>query len=88
MEEVGLRQTPSQSPGNVPERVIAHREGRGSKFVQKYNVHRLVWYEEHALYLDAIQRETGIKRWKRSWKIALIEKHNPNRDDLLEKWNH
>jgi len=66
------------------ERVAAHREGRGSKFVTKYNVTRLVWYEEHPLYVDAIQRETNIKRWKRAWKLTLIEKMNPEWKDLFE----
>jgi putative endonuclease len=66
------------------ERVAAHREGRGSKFVAKYNVAWLVWYEEHPRYVDAIQRETNIKRWNRAWKIALIEKHNPDWHDLFE----
>ncbi len=68
-------------------RIKAHREGRGSKFVWKYRVFLLVWFEEHPLYASAIQRETSIKRWKRAWKIALIERHNPNWEDLLEKWN-
>jgi putative endonuclease len=72
---------------NIPERVTAHREGRGSAFVTKYNVTRLVWYEGHPLYASAIQRETSIKRWKRAWKIALIEKTNPDWNDLLEWWN-
>jgi len=73
---------------NLFERVAAHRQGRGSAFVKKYGVTRLVWFEEHPLYADATQRETSLKRWKRTWKIALIEKVNPNWDDLLEKWNH
>ncbi|HEY4265448.1 MAG TPA: GIY-YIG nuclease family protein [Micropepsaceae bacterium] len=68
-------------------RVVAHREGRGSEFVMKYGVTRLVWFEEYPLYADAIQRETSLKRWKREWKLALIEKTNPDWDDLLEKWN-
>ena len=68
-------------------RVHAHREGRGSAFVKKYGVTRLVWFEEHPLYADAIRRETSLKRWKRAWKLALIEKTNPNWDDLLESWN-
>jgi len=68
-------------------RIEAHRLGTGSKFVKKYGVRRLVWYEEFPLYVDAIQRETSLKRWKRAWKIALIEKINPNWDDLLETWN-
>ena len=68
-------------------RIESHREGRGSAFVRKYGVTRLVWFEEYPLYADAIQRETSLKRWKREWKLALIEKTNPNWDDLLEKWN-
>jgi putative endonuclease len=68
-------------------RIEAHRLERGSKFVAKYKVHRLVWFEEHAMYADAIQRETNIKRWKRAWKMALIEKTNPDWHDLTEKWN-
>jgi putative endonuclease len=71
---------------NIPERMLAHREGRGSGFVRRYGVTRLVWYEEHPLYVSAIQRETSIKRWKRAWKIALIEKSNPEWEDLLESW--
>jgi len=73
---------------NLFGRVAAHRLGRGSAFVKKYDVTRLVWFEEHRLYVDAIQRETSLKRWKRAWKIALIERINPNWDDLLERWNH
>ncbi len=68
-------------------RIHAHREGRGSTFVKKYEVFRLVWFEEYPLYANAIQRETSLKRWKRAWKLALIEKTNPDWDDLLEKWN-
>ncbi len=70
--------------GNLAKRVHEHREGRGSRFVAKYGVTRLVWYEEHSLYASAIQRETSIKRWKRAWKLALIETHNPDWNDLAE----
>jgi putative endonuclease len=72
---------------DIPTRMDQHRRGEGSQFVAKYNDYRLVWCEHHKLYTDAIQRETSIKRWKRAWKLALIEKHNPNWDDLLETWN-
>ncbi|HEY5047713.1 MAG TPA: GIY-YIG nuclease family protein [Rhizomicrobium sp.] len=72
---------------DIPARMQAHRDGQGSKFVQKYGVTRHVWFEEHPLYANAIQRETSIKRWKRAWKLALIEKRNPLWDDLLETWN-
>ena len=68
-------------------RVQAHREGRGSTFCRKYNVTHLVYFEEFPLYADAIRRETNLKRWKREWKIALIEKVNPNWDDLIASWH-
>ena len=63
-------------------RVWNHKEGRGSRFTKRYGVTRLVWYEEYPIVPMAIQRETSLKRWKREWKIALIEKMNPNWDDL------
>jgi putative endonuclease len=67
---------------NLVERITQHREGRGSAFAKKYGVTQLVWFEEFALVTDAIQRETSLKRWPRKWKIALIEKHNPDWQDL------
>jgi putative endonuclease len=69
------------------DRMEQHRCGAGSAFVKKYRVTRLVYFEEYSLYTDAIRRETSLKRWKRVWKIALIEKVNPEWRDLLEKWN-
>ena len=69
-------------------RMEQHRQGVGSAFVKKYNVTRLVYFEEYPPYVDAIRRETSIKRWKRAWKLNLIEKHNPQWKDLLESWNH
>jgi putative endonuclease len=71
------------STNNLFGRIQAHREGRGSAFTEKYDVTRLVWYEEHELVTTAIQRVTSIKRWKRSWKLALIEANNPEWKDLF-----
>jgi putative endonuclease len=68
-------------------RMQQHREGSGSKFAKKYGVTRLVYFEEYPLYTDAIRRETNLKRWKRAWKLELIEKHNPRWEDLVENWN-
>jgi putative endonuclease len=68
-------------------RMEQHREGIGSAFVKKYGVCRLVHFEEYPLYTDAMRRETSLKRWKRAWKLALIEKHNPQWIDLLEHWH-
>jgi putative endonuclease len=72
---------------DLPARIEAHREGRGSAFVKKYGVFTLVWYEYHPLHSAAIQRETSLKRWNRAWKLRLIEEMNPNWDDLLLRWN-
>jgi putative endonuclease len=68
-------------------RMGQHRQGVGSAFVKKYQINRLVYFEEYPLYADAIRRETSIKRWKRAWNLDLIEKHNPRWSDLLESWN-
>jgi putative endonuclease len=67
---------------NLTERLQQHRMGIASEFTKKYGVTRLVYYEIHDLVTDAIQRETSIKRWKRDWKIALIEKVNPEWKEL------
>ena len=66
-------------------RLEQHREGAGSSFVRKYGIQRLVYFEEYPLYADAIRRDTSLKRWKRAWKLALIEKHNPRWTDLLDQ---
>ena len=69
---------------NLPARIYAHREGQGSAFAKRYNVKRLVLVEEYQTIAEAIQRETSLKRWKRDWKIELIEKSNPDWCDLFE----
>jgi len=48
-------------------------------------VKKLVYCEKYSLLLDAIDREKQIKKWKREWKIRLIEKKNPNRENLYSK---
>jgi putative endonuclease len=73
--------------GNLLDRMEQHQNNAGSKFAWKYGVTRLVWFEEYPLYADAIRCETAMKRWKRQWKLALIEKHNPQWKNLLETWN-
>lgn len=55
-------------------------------FAEKYQVHRLVYYESHQDVYVAIGREKQIKRWRREKKIALIEKLNPRWQDLAENW--
>jgi len=53
-------------------------------FTKKYRVHNLVWYEIHESAESAIEREKRIKKWKRAWKLKLIEEHNPEWIDLYE----
>ena len=69
---------------NLAARIYAHKEGRGSGFCKRYNIKMLVWYETYDMVTDAIQRETTMKHWSREWKMALIEKDNPNWNDLYE----
>ena len=64
-------------------RVSEHQQRTGSKFARKYNLDKLVWHEAYDDIADAIQRETSLKRWLRDWKIALIEKTNPEWNDLF-----
>ena len=68
---------------DLARRVPEHREGTGSRFTSRYGVRRLVWYEEHFDIRDAIQREKSLKRWPRQWKIELIEKTNPDWEELF-----
>ncbi|MCU0905160.1 MAG: GIY-YIG nuclease family protein [Tabrizicola sp.] len=63
-------------------RVHEHREGRAECFTSKYGVSRLVWFEQHSDISEAILREKRIKNWNRAWKLALIEKENPEWRDL------
>ncbi len=72
---------------DIPGRMEAHRLGESSSFVRRYSVSQLVYFEEYPLYGDAIRRETNLKKWKRAWKVALIEKANPEWKDLLETWH-
>lgn len=59
-----------------------HRDGTASGFTRRYGVHRLVWFEHWHNIEGAIQRETSMKRWRRDWKINLIERENAHWDDL------
>lgn len=67
---------------NLVRRVWQHKEGLAEGFTRKYGVKLLVWYEQHETMVSAITREKAIKEWQRTWKIALIEKSNPEWSDL------
>jgi putative endonuclease len=63
-------------------RVQTHRAGDGSEFAHKHRVFRLVYAEHHDDPDAAIAQEKRIKRWRRAWKIELIERSNPDWNDL------
>ena len=63
-------------------RVFEHRSDLIPGFTSEHGVHKLVYYEQHSTAESAIKREKRLKKWKRAWKIELIEKQNPNWDDL------
>jgi len=65
-------------------RIYEHKNNLIAGFTKKYNVHTLVYYEPHNDIESAIQREKQLKKWKRVWKINLIEKENPDWRDLYE----
>jgi putative endonuclease len=69
---------------NLVRRIHEHREKLIEGFTSQYNVTRLVWFDQTASIEEAITHEKRLKRWQRDWKIALIEKSNPNWDDLYE----
>ena len=65
-------------------RVGQHRNGLTKGFAQQHGVHTLVWYESHESMESAIAREKALKKWRRTWKLDLIEKDNPGWRDLYE----
>ncbi len=67
---------------NLVKRVYEHKTDLVRGFTQKYRVHNLVYYEIYSHIYDAIARGKRMKKWKREWKIQLIEKSNPQWRDL------
>jgi putative endonuclease len=71
---------------NLEARVWKHRTGTFDGFTNDYSCNRLVWFERHALIVNAIRREKRIKKWSRDWKLSLIEATNPDWRDLAYEW--
>ena len=67
---------------DLVKRIWEHKNDLVEGFTKRYGVHQLVWYEIHESMDAAIQREKRLKEWKRTWKVQLIEKRNPNWEDL------
>ena len=71
---------------NLRRRVFEHKHHSVDGFTKKYNITKLVYYEETNDIREAIAREKQIKGWLRKKKIALIEAMNPKWEDLSEGW--
>jgi putative endonuclease len=69
---------------DLARRVYEHKSGLMEGFTKKYSIDKLVYYESTTDVNAAILREKRLKKWKRQWKIELIEKSNPNWRDLSE----
>jgi putative endonuclease len=68
---------------DLARRVEQHRAGEGGRFTQKHRVNRLVFAESFDEIEEAIVTEKRLKKWRRAWKIQLIEQSNPERLDLF-----
>lgn len=66
------------------QRIWQHKNKMVEGFTQKYNVNKLVYYEVHPNAESAITREKQMKKWRRSWKIRLIEEKNPDWKDSYD----
>jgi putative endonuclease len=70
---------------DLTKRVWEHKHGLAEGFTKKYGVKSLVWFEQTDSIESAIVREKQIKKWRREWKVELIEKNNPQWKDLFEE---
>ena len=66
-------------------RILQHKSGEGSDFCVRYGLGRLVWAEHGDAIIECIAHEKRLKRWRREWKFELIERGNPDWDDLFER---
>ena len=67
---------------NLVKRIWEHKNDLVEGFTRQYGCHTLVYFEQYEDMTNAIQREKQMKKWNRAWKIGLIEKQNPNWQDL------
>ena len=65
-------------------RIHQHRSGTGSDFCAQYRLNRLVWAERADDITSCIEHEKRLKRWRRDWKFELIERANPDWQDIFD----
>ena len=71
---------------NIYRRSLEHKQALNKGFTQKYNCHKLVYYESYSDVYDAIAREKQLKRWRREKKVKLIKRDNVYWNDLSDDW--
>lgn len=71
---------------DLKRRVYEHKNKLVEGFTKRYNITKLVYYEETNSIHSALQREKQLKNWRRQWKIDLIESVNRDWDDLSDGW--
>ena len=71
---------------NLVKRIYEHKNKQIDGFSKKYNIDKLVYFEDTMDIKSAIAREKQLKKWNRSWKIELIEKLNPQWNYLAKEW--
>jgi len=69
---------------DIVQRVWQHRTDAVDGFTRQYGIHSLAYFEFHDSMIEAITREKQIKKWRRAWKLQLIEKTNPQWLDLYD----
>ena len=74
--------------GELPRRVSEHRSNATDGFTNRYSAHLLAYFEIFDDPVAAISREKQLKKWNRAWKIDLIEKLNPEWNDLFDSIQH
>ena len=74
--------------GNLEERVLRHKDGRGARYTAALRTTKLVYFEEAVDIRSALRRERQMKVWLRARKIGLIESVNPQWLDLSEQWRN
>lgn len=71
---------------NLQKRIYQHKHDLKKGFTSDYGIHTLVYFEETIDIKSAIVREKQLKKWNRAWKLELIEKNNPQWEDLASSW--
>ncbi len=69
---------------DLVKRIWEHKNDRVPGFTKQHQIHQLVYFEQHSTMDNAIAREKQIKKWRRQWKLQLIEEQNPEWNDLYE----